>query len=68
MTMETTVKVAARLRVLDDRQFGALRRMIEDGEEPHDETTLATICEALADCADVVRRAEGRTARGVAHV
>jgi hypothetical protein len=55
MTMEQTIRSAARLRQLTDDEFGALRRLIETGEEPQDGPTLAAVCEALADCADVVR-------------
>ena len=64
--MEQTILVAARLRRLNDDEFDALRLMVVDGVEPPHEQTLGVICDALADCVDVVR-AEGRTVQEVAH-
>ena len=58
MTMDQTIQIAARLRMLDDREFGALRVMLCSGVEPQDERMLAVLCDALADCADLVRRSE----------
>lgn len=68
MTMELTLRVAARLRRLSDDEFDALRSLVEDGTEPQDEAMLASVCEALADTCDMVR-VEARTAGapGVAH-
>ena len=59
MTLEMTIRIAARLRGLTAEEFDALRRMIEAGDEPQDEPTLANVCEALADCADLVRDEAG---------
>ena len=60
--METTIRIADRLRRLNDGEFNALRRMVEAGDEPSDESVLAVVCEALADCTEMVE-IEGRTAR-----
>lgn len=64
--MEQTILVAARLRRLTDDEFVALRQMVVDGVEPPHEQTLGVLCDALADCADVVR-GDGRTVQEVAH-
>ena len=56
MTLETTVRVAARLRQLSDGEFGALVRLVDSGDAAVDDATLGRIADALADAAEEVAR------------
>ena len=67
MTLETTVRVAARLRRLSDGEFEALVRRVESGDAAVDEATLGRIADALADAAGEVARERPRGARPGGH-